>query len=411
MPRGDDWRIFFRPEDCNAPMNAKPKNEVPLPVLDGLNVDAAVRERYSAAARAPQAQLCAPSHYDPRLLAVLPAEILQRDYGCGNPSRWAAEGETVLDLGSGGGKICYIAAQIVGPQGRVVGVDVNDDMLALARRHHGPITQALGYDNVRFHKARIQDLALDLEVFETWLTEHPVQRSGDWLAAQEHAEHLRRTQPMIADNSIDAILSNCVLNLVRLEDRQQLFAEMFRVLRPGGRAVISDITSDEPVPDPLRRDPQLWSGCISGAFQESAFLAAFESAGFYGVQIVDRSAQPWAVVEGIELRSLTVRAYKPPAGEGRDRRQAVIYTGPWKHVADDEGHVLHRGLRMAVDDRRFALYTQPPYADGILAVPPRQPVPDEQARPFDGRAGTLRDPRETKGEDRPTRLPGEGCCG
>ncbi len=110
------------------------------------------------------------------------------------------------------------------------------------------------------------------------------------------------------------VVSNCVLNLVRREDRQRLFAEIFRVLRRGGRAAISDITCDRPVPERLQQDPTLWSGCLAGAFVEEEFLAAFESAGFCGLRIVDRQERPWATLEGIEFRSLTVEAYKggPP---------------------------------------------------------------------------------------------------
>jgi SAM-dependent methyltransferase len=116
---------------------------------------------------------------------------------------------------------------------------------------------------------------------------------------------------MIADRSVDVIVSNCVLNLVEPRERQQLFGEMFRVLRPGGRAVISDIVADQTVSEHLRRDAQLWSGCISGAFAESEFLAAFRRAGFCEPAFVDYQKEPWAIVEGIEFRSVTVRAEKP----------------------------------------------------------------------------------------------------
>src|SRR5690606_23936369 len=124
-----------------------------------------------------------------------------------------------------------------------------------------------------------------------------------------HWNHLRQSSPLIADDSIDVVISNCVLNLVRREDRRQLFSEMYRVLKNGGRACISDIVSDEDVPAHLQRDGQLWSGCLSGAFREDEFLAAFEDAGFYGVEIVARQSEPWAVIEGIEFRSMTVRAF------------------------------------------------------------------------------------------------------
>jgi arsenite methyltransferase len=98
---------------------------------------------------------------------------------------------------------------------------------------------------------------------------------------------------MIPDESIDCVVSNCVLNLVRPEDRRQLFLEVFRVLKLGGRAAISDIVADEDVPERLQNDPELWSGCISGAFREDRFLHAFEEAGFYGIEIVARQSEPW----------------------------------------------------------------------------------------------------------------------
>lgn len=281
---------------CNAP--------VPL------NTAAAVRERYSAAARTPEAALCCPVSYDARYLAAIPQEVLDKDYGCGDPSRWVRPGETVLDLGSGGGKICYIAAQVVGPQGRVIGVDCNDEMLALARRHRAAVADRLGYANVEFHRGRIHDLALDLELLDSQLRSHPVQSAADWLRLEEHADELRRVRPLVPTAAIDVIVSNCVLNLVDVAHRRQLFAEMHRVLRPGGRAVISDIVADADIPEPLRNDPQLWSGCLSGAFREDRFPAAFRAAGFGDVAVVARQAEPWAVIAGISFRSVTVQAVK-----------------------------------------------------------------------------------------------------
>lgn len=285
-----------------------------------LDVDATVRRRYAAASQATEPALCCPVTYDARYLKILPQELLQRDYGCGDPSRSVRVGETVLDLGSGGGKICFIAAQVVGPAGRVIGVDYTDEMLALARSFQPQIAAALGYDNVSFHKGRIQDLALDLERFDAYLAEQAVRSVDDWLRAEAYAERLRQTEPMIADESIDVVVSNCVLNLVRPDDRRKLFAEMFRVLAVGGRAAISDITSDRPVPIGLQRDPQLWSGCLSGAFQEREFCRAFEAAGFSDVEIVARQAEPWAVLQGIEFRSVTVSAFK--AGTRTESRAA-----------------------------------------------------------------------------------------
>ncbi len=390
----------------NEPISVSPLNEAPL------NIENAVSERYSSASRSTEPSLCCPVEYDPKYLKLLPQELIERDYGCGDPSRWVEEGDDVLDLGSGGGKICYITSQIVGDSGRVWGVDMNDEMLALAERHRQQIGDRIGYHNVSFFKGRIQDLALDLGKLEQLLSERPVKSAQDWLSTQTQIDELRSRTPMIPDESVDVVLSNCVLNLVPPDVRQQLFEEIFRVLRPGGRAVISDIVCDEAVPDRLQQDPSLWSGCISGAFIESDLLDAFAGVGFYGIELVDRPEQPWATVEGIEFRSVTVRAFKGKEGPCIDHRQAVIYQGPWKQVSDDDGHTLMRGVPMAVCAKTFDIYTRPPYADQIIPVPPRSPVASEDAVPFDCRRNQHRHPRETKGDDfNQTHLPDNNCCG
>ena len=379
---------------------------------DSLNVEHAVRERYSAASKASEASLCCPVKYDPRLLEVLPDEIIERDYGCGDPSQYVRKGETVLDLGSGGGKICYIASQVVGAEGKVLGVDMNDDMLGLARKHQSDVAGRIGWDNVQFFKGRIQDLALDLDAFEQYLAAEPVKTAADWLRAQEHADAMRTNTPMIASDSVDVIVSNCVLNLVRREDRQQMFREMFRVLKRGGRAVISDIVCDEPVPQHLQNNPELWSGCISGAFVERDFYKTFADAGFYGMEYLVFEEEPWGTVEGIEFRSVTIAAYKGKEGPCYDHKQAVIYKGPWKAVIDDDGHTLRRGERMAVCEKTFNIYMREPYANQLIPVEPNEPVEAKDAPLFDCTRDTIRQPRETKGSDfQLTELPAESCCG
>lgn len=378
----------------------------------GLDIERTVGQRYSAASQAAEPALCCPIQYDASLLKVLPQELIDRDYGCGDPSRYVQPGEVVLDLGSGGGKICYIASQVVGAAGRVIGVDMNDDMLALARQYQQEIGDRIGWHNVEFHKGRIQDLKLDLDKFESYLARQPVATTNDWLGAQSHAEQLRAEHPMVATDSVDVVLSNCVLNLVHPRDRQELFAEVFRVLRRGGRAVISDIVCDEPVPERLQNDPTLWSGCISGAHQEDEFLEQFEQAGFYGIEIVERQVEPWATVDGIEFRSITVRAFKGKEGPCLDHLQAVIYRGPWKSVTDDDGHVLRRGVRTAVCEKTFKIYSQAPYADDFFGLTPYVPVNAERANPFDCRRNAIRDPREIKGTTfAKTQLPTTDCCG
>jgi SAM-dependent methyltransferase len=371
----------------------------------------AVRERYTAGAQAAEAALCRPIAYDPRYLDAIPAEVLERDYGCGDPTPYVRPSETVLDLGAGGGKVCFIAAQIVGPQGRVIGVDCNRDMLALARRHELTVAHRLGYANVQFRCGLIQDLLLDLDLLAEELARQPITDQWSWLAVRAIEDRLRRQHPLVPDESVDCILSNCVMNLVRPADRKQLFAEMYRVLRRHGRVAVSDIVADEDLPDHLQRDPRLWSGCISGAFREDDFLRAFEEAGFHGIEVVKRQREPWRTLEGFEFRSMTVVAYKGKQGPCLERDQALIYRGPFKKVEDDDGHVFPRGQRMAVCDKTFHLLQQAPY-DGIFEpVEPFEDVPLEAAKAFDCRRSARRHPRETKGADYAVTTEATDSCG
>ncbi len=375
-----------------------------------LQVESAVRSRYSEAAGKKVEALCCPIEYDRQYLKVIPPEVIERDYGCGDPSKYLQPGETVLDLGSGTGKICFIAAQVVGPAGRVIGVDMNDDMLALARKNAPTVGNAIGFHNVEFRKGRIQDLALDLEKLDADLKANPIHDAQSFLAADERAEELRVTAPLVATDSVDVVVSNCVLNLVEPRAKRQLFQEIFRVLRKGGRAVISDIVSDEFVPLEMQNDPELWSGCISGALTEQAFIQAFVDAGFYGARILKRDAQPWRTVEGIEFRSMTIEAFKGKQGACFERNQAVIYKGPFKEVLDDDGHRLERGLRYAVCDKTFQLYRKAPYQDCFEFVEPRTEIPLSEAKPFACDSGKLRHPRETKGQDYTATTAASQCC-
>ncbi len=274
------------------------------------SAESSVTTRYAAAAKAPEAALCCPVEYNKELLKIIPQEVIEKDYGCGDPSRYVKPGEAVLDLGSGTGKICFIAAQVVGAQGRVIGVDMTDDMLEVARRNAPAVAERLGFANVEFRKGRIQDLGLDLDILDAELKKHPIANANSFLRAQELAADLRVKHPLVTTESVDVVVSNCVLNLVESGDKRHLFQEIFRVLRKGGRAVISDIVSDQDVPHVMQQDPTLWSGCISGALREDQFLRAFEDAGFYGIRLLKRDAQPWQTVAGIEFRSVTVEAFK-----------------------------------------------------------------------------------------------------
>jgi arsenite methyltransferase len=380
-------------------------------MIESQSKETIVRQRYAAGAKERADKLCCPVDYDSDYLKVIPQEVIERDYGCGDPSRYLREGEVVVDLGSGAGKICFIAAQIVGPNGKVIGVDMTNEMLEVARRNAAIVSAHIGYANVDFRKGRIQDLALDLELLDRQLKETPITDAASFLAADELAEELRVKHPLIATDSVDVVVSNCVLNLVEPKWKRQLFDEIFRVLKKGGRAVICDIVSDEEVPEEMQNDPELWSGCISGALTEESFLQAFEHAGFYGVQILKRDAQPWRTVRGIEFRSMTVAAFKGKQGECFERNQAVIYRGPFKEVLDDDNHRMERGRRYAVCDKTYNLYKNVPYVDFFEFVDPIVEVPLTEAEPFDCSRTSLRHPKETKGQDyNATTKANSKCC-
>lgn len=374
------------------------------------HAESAVKDRYAQAAQAREVELCCPVDYDPQYLKLIPDEVIERDYGCGDPSRHLKKGETVLDLGSGTGKICFIASQVVGPEGKVIGVDMTSDMLDVARRNAPIMAERVGYGNVEFRRGRIQDLGLDLDLLEKRLADRPVTSTEDFLELERLIHDLRQLEPLVADDSVDVVVSNCVLNLVANEEKKQLFKEIHRVLNRGGRAVISDIVCDEEVPLDMQQDPDLWSGCISGALTEHGFLEAFEEAGFYGVRVLERQAEPWQTVAGIEFRSLTVEAYKGKEGACWERGQAVVYRGPFKEVLDDDGHRMERGRRYAVCDKTYQIYGREPYREHFDFIEPLENIPLEEAEPFDCSRTVLRDPRETKGENYDATTEAGACC-
>ncbi|MBF0194846.1 MAG: methyltransferase domain-containing protein [Magnetococcales bacterium] len=374
-----------------------------------------VRDRYSEGATKVVEALCCPVSYDAGLLKILPKEIIDRDYGCGDPSSYVKKGDTVLDLGSGGGKICYMAAQLVGEGGKVIGIDMNDDMLALARKYQDDIAKKLGEDRVVFHKGRIQDLSLSLDRVSEYLAANNVidLESADafdaWVATQ------RSESPMIEDNSVDLVISNCVLNLVDDAMKWHMVEEIFRVVKPGGRVAISDIVSDVLVPEELKADPELWSGCISGAFVESELIEMFGSVGFTAVAFDKWDEKPWQIVDDIEFRSVTLTATKPLSStheEQLDMGHGVIYRGPMAVVEDELGNVFPAGVRIAVSQQVFERLGMAPFAEQFILLSPENP-PNPAL--FTASPGTIRHPTETRGGKSMFKSdggcgPSSGCC-
>ena len=289
-----------------------------------------VREFYGEAAERPQAGLCCPVQPDAADLAHIPTEVVERFYGCGSPVTAAAlvAGESMVDLGSGAGIDCFIAAKRVGAEGHVYGIDMTDQMLAVARECQPKVADALGYDAVEFRKGYLEEIPVE-------------------------------------DAAADVVTSNCVINLS--SDKPRVFREIWRVLKDHGRLVVADIVSDQEVPPKMRADGQLWGECISGAPTEEAFLAGLEKAGFYGVSVLKKTF--WREVEGCTFSSVTVRGYKFEKTAGcRFIGQHAIYLGPQKAVVDEEGHLFPRGEAVEVCTDTAAKLSHAPYAGSFAIV-------------------------------------------
>ena len=289
-----------------------------------------VREFYGDAAEEPKSELCCPVQPEAEDLAHIPPEVVDRFYGCGSPVTAAAlaPGESMVDLGSGAGIDCFIAAKKVGVDGRVYGVDMTDQMLTVARECQPKVADALGYDAVEFRKGYLEEIPVE-------------------------------------DAAADVVTSNCVINLS--PDKPRVLREIWRVLKDHGRTVIADIVSDSEVPPHMRADGQLWGECISGALTEEAFLSALERAGFYGVSILKKSF--WREVEGCKFFSVTVRGYKFEKKAGCQYvGQHAIYLGPQKAVVDEEGHLFPRGTPVEVCTDTASKLSNPPYAGSFVIV-------------------------------------------
>lgn len=214
--------------------------------------------------------------YPAEELADLPDTVTGASLGCGNPLAIAElqPGEVVLDLGSGGGIDCFLAANKVGPEGRVIGLDMTPDMVKLARRN----AKKIGATNVDFRFGEMEDIPLP-------------------------------------DESVDAIISNCVINLS--PDKDVVFREAYRVLRPGGRLNVSDMVVDDDLPQFIRNKLDAWAGCIAGALDEQVYLDKIRAAGFEQVEVLSRDRSE--VPEGIEWDEVQVVVVGDDGQEAREK--------------------------------------------------------------------------------------------
>jgi len=264
--------------------------------------------------------------YHKNILAQIDDEVISRFYGCGSPIPEALEGKTVLDLGCGTGRDVYLASKLVGPEGYVIGVDMTDEQLDVARRHLDTQMERFGFDqpNVDFRKGYIEDLkTLGIE-----------------------------------DNSVDVVISNCVINLS--PDKKSVYSEIFRVLKPGGELYFSDVFTDRRVPRNLMDDPVLYGECLSGALYIEDFRRILREIGCpdyrvvtgHDIEIEDSEIE--RKVGMINFRSLTIRAFKLDSLEDicEDYGQVATYLGtipevPHRFILDDH-HTFHKGKPMLV---------------------------------------------------------------
>ncbi|HHT9124331.1 MAG TPA: methyltransferase domain-containing protein [Candidatus Brocadiia bacterium] len=298
-----------------------------------------VRTFYGRAAKEPQSELCCPTSYQKEDTSHIPQDVLDRFYGCGSPMSIAGVtgGEMVVDLGSGGGIDCFIAAKKVGSNGKVIGIDMTDEMLEIANKNNKLVAKRLGFNVVEFRKGFLEEIP-------------------------------------IADRTMDLITSNCVINLS--PDKKAVFREMWRILKDNGRVVVSDIVSEGEVPPHLKVNEKLWGECMGGALTEEEFISYLEQAGFYGLQVLQKVF--WKEVDvrqgesasgtSCKFFSVTIRGYKFEKKAGCTYiGQYAIYRGPFKAVMDEEGHLFPRNEAVEVCTDTALKLQNPPYK-GLFIV-------------------------------------------
>ncbi|MEM9103739.1 MAG: methyltransferase domain-containing protein [Pseudomonadota bacterium] len=294
-----------------------------------IDKEKAVKSLYGDAATKP-AGLCSPQSYEDDLTSHIPSDALKRNYGCGSPLLKAGvkEGETLIDLGSGVGIDCFVAAKMVGKKGKIIGIDMTDAMLEQANVFKEKVAESLDYDIVEFRKGYIEDLPVE-------------------------------------DNSVDLVISNCVLNLS--SQKEQVLAEILRVLRPGGRMIISDVVVDRPVDQEDKDDEELWAECYTGAIPVGDLVKTYEKAGFLALTQIEESF--WREIRGYNFGSITLCAYKlPPATGCNYGGHVAVYMGPYASVTDEDGHVFKRFDAAEVCDDTAKRLRLQPYAENFQIV-------------------------------------------
>ncbi|MCU7906605.1 MAG: methyltransferase domain-containing protein [Candidatus Thiodiazotropha sp. (ex Epidulcina cf. delphinae)] len=326
-------RSYVQYEDARSPeslVGRSPMYAGSLPSEGDAAIHDTVKSLYGDAAQRSHPGLCCPQPYESDFRKHIPQDAFEHNYGCGSPILKAGikEGDTVVDLGSGVGIDCFVAAKLVGPKGKVIGVDMTDLMLEKAVEFNKKVAEDLAYDVVEFRKGAIEKIPVD-------------------------------------DKSVDVVVSNCVLNLS--PDKGKVFGEINRILADHGKIVISDIVSDRDIAEEDQRNERLWSECYTGAMSVYKLLDVFSQNGFVGLTQLDE--KPWKEVAGYNLGSLTLQAYKAPAYSIHDNKDNLaIYLGPYVTVKDEEGNEYGRFKPIAISNAAAERLKLAPYAESFIVV-------------------------------------------
>jgi uncharacterized membrane protein YdjX (TVP38/TMEM64 family)/MoaA/NifB/PqqE/SkfB family radical SAM enzyme/SAM-dependent methyltransferase len=310
-----------------------------------------VGQFYSAAAASRNEDIANPVQYESEETDFIPAPARVRSYGCGSPVADAdlRAGQTVVDLGCGAGMEVFLAARAVGPEGLAIGIDMLEPMLARARLAAGQVAREIGFANTRFHQAFLEELPL-------------------------------------ADASVDVVVSNCVINLC--PHKRKAFSEIFRILRPGGKLVVSDVTSQDDIPLAVQYDEKMRGECLGGAFRLDRLFDLLGDVGLTQARILKRF--PYRQVQGHRFYSLTYSAVRPI-----DQMQNVMYRGPFEAVVTEDGRLVRRGEIV-----RMPWQADAPGGDAVFVL-------DEQ-----GRVTNIAQQTSCPcGEDPDAGQAGDSCCG
>jgi ubiquinone/menaquinone biosynthesis C-methylase UbiE len=299
-----------------------------------------VQSFYSNAAITAQKNLCCPTEYDSSELSHIPEEVLEISYGCGSPVGKAGlqEGQTMVDLGSGGGIDCFIAAKHVGKTGHVYGIDMTEEMLNVARNNSHQVIKNLGYDNIEFKQGFLENIP-------------------------------------IADTSVDLVTSNCVINLST--KKNDVFKEIYRVLKPGGHFLIADIISEIEVPGEMRNNKELWGECISGALTLQEFINHARNNQFIGLLI--QKDYLWKKVEGIKFYSYTIEGFKVSPNENSFADDSIFatYTGPFDSVIV-QGNTFDLGDTIQIDRNTAGIMSSCSYSGKFIITDSKNETPTEE---------------------------------